>query len=77
MGVKETYSKLDGSVQTKISLNEKLGTDMNYHYKYDWQNILIVTAIQVSWLIGIYTTIFYAKLTTFIWGMYRKIYKKL
>lgn len=51
--------------------NKKLDTDMNYRHKYLWRRVLIHVFLQVSWLIGIYTAIFHAKLATCLWGKYR------
>lgn len=52
-------------------LYKKLDTDMNYRHKYLPMRVLVHAALQLSWLIGIYTAIFHTKLATILWGTYR------
>ncbi|KZC13887.1 Acyl-CoA Delta(11) desaturase [Dufourea novaeangliae] len=54
----------------EILQKETYGTDVNYKHKYLWPHVVVHSALQIGWLIGLYAAFFYAKTATIFWGFF-------
>ncbi|KAK2589212.1 hypothetical protein KPH14_002019 [Odynerus spinipes] len=60
----------EGPELDEILNRSKFDTDFNYTHSYFWPLVIGHAVMQISWVIGIYTAIFYAQWKTILWAIF-------